>query len=255
MEGMKHMKIIASDYDGTLNYGGIGPEKRAAILRWQDSGNLFGLISGRSLSDLLDLTKKFDIPCDFLLADSGSTIARSDGTVIHRVCCNGAVVRPLVAALITMGSRMCGVRSERVYTVRPSRETCSVGEYTIDTLPEVPWFTQINTQQNSAEEAAKVVAAIKKDFGDQVNPLQNEEWIDIVPAGMNKARGLYHLLNVLHAAPEDLITVGDNLNDWDMIAEFRSYAVANAVPEIQTLANAVIAGIAELIEKELHSGK
>jgi len=43
------MKIIASDYDGTLNEGGMDEEKRLAIRKWQEAGNLFGIVSGRRI--------------------------------------------------------------------------------------------------------------------------------------------------------------------------------------------------------------
>ena len=47
------MKIIASDYDGTLNHGGIDDIKRNAISEWRKAGNLFGLVSGRGAPDLI----------------------------------------------------------------------------------------------------------------------------------------------------------------------------------------------------------
>ena len=37
------MKIIASDYDGTLNHGGIDDKKREAIKKWRDAGNVLRL--------------------------------------------------------------------------------------------------------------------------------------------------------------------------------------------------------------------
>ena len=38
------MKIIASDYDGTLNHGGIDDKKRNAIKKWREMGNKFGIL-------------------------------------------------------------------------------------------------------------------------------------------------------------------------------------------------------------------
>ena len=53
---------------------------------------------------------------------------------------------------------------------------------------------------------------------------------------------------------EDMITVGDNTNDYHMIQAFRSYAMANGVPSIKELADFVTPGVAELIERELQEG-
>ena len=41
------MKLIATDYDGTLNYNGVGTETIEAIRKWRQAGNAFGVVSGR----------------------------------------------------------------------------------------------------------------------------------------------------------------------------------------------------------------
>lgn len=68
---------------------------------------------------------------------------------------------------------------------------------------------------------------------------------------MNKAKGLTHLLELVGARHDDMITVGDNINDSDMIREFKSYAMENGVQTIKDLADFVTPGVAELIQREL----
>ena len=48
------MKIIGSDYDGTLNHNGIDDKKRQAIEKWRDAGNVFAIVSGKSFLDDAD---------------------------------------------------------------------------------------------------------------------------------------------------------------------------------------------------------
>ncbi len=67
---------------------------------------------------------------------------------------------------------------------------------------------------------------------------------------MNKAQGLYKLLEIVGGEYDDMITVGDNINDTHMIAEFRSYAMENAVQSIKDIADYITPGVTELIEKE-----
>ena len=69
---------------------------------------------------------------------------------------------------------------------------------------------------------------------------------------MNKAQGLYDYLQIVGGKYEDMITVGDNINDTHMIKEFRSYAMANGVQSIKDIADYEIEGITELIEKEMN---
>ena len=68
---------------------------------------------------------------------------------------------------------------------------------------------------------------------------------------MNKAKGLYQLAELVGAEKEDIIAVGDNINDTDMIVEFRSYAMENAVDSIKELADFITPSVTALIEKEL----
>ena len=51
------MKIICSDYDGTLNHGGITDEKLSAIRKWQENGKLFAVVSGRQADFYYELKK------------------------------------------------------------------------------------------------------------------------------------------------------------------------------------------------------
>ena len=76
------MKIIASDYDGTLNHGGIDDKKRETIKEWREKGNKFGIVSGRITDDLLRIYKKDKLELDFLLACNGAVILTTDGKIL-----------------------------------------------------------------------------------------------------------------------------------------------------------------------------
>ncbi len=245
------MKIIASDYDGTLNYHGVDDAKRAAIARWRKAGNRFGLVSGRGMDALPDILSHDRFECDFFIANNGALIAAPDGTVLAESRCDGSIAIPLLKVLFDLGCPWGSISTEPPFVVRATPSARHPKDYTLENAPKISHFNQISTILPTFEEAARVTAAIKERFGQWVNPLQNGVCIDIVPAGMDKAQGLYRLLSLWNASYDDLITVGDNINDTAMIAEFRSYAMENAVPSILALADAVTPGITELIELEL----
>ncbi len=50
---------------------------------------------------------------------------------------------------------------------------------------------------------------------------------------------------------DDVIAVGDNINDFDMIREFYSYAMENGVEEIKKQADGIVSDVTEIFEKEL----
>lgn len=245
------MKIIASDYDGTLNHGGIDDEKRNAIKRWRMAGNLFGLVSGRGIESLLEIPKRNNFEYDFLLASNGAVIADINGNVLAESRCDGALAKPLLEFILSLGCQWADVHTEFKCTIDLNDEERLEDEFTLETLPEIPYFNQISTILPDCKEAERVTTAVKEKFGGHLNPLQNGSCIDIVSADMNKAVGLYKFLELVGAEYDDLVTVGDNINDTHMIAEFRSYAMENAVQSIKDLANYETASVTHLIEKEM----
>lgn len=246
------MKIIGSDYDGTLNYGGIDDKKLAAIEKWRNAGNIFALVSGRGPDGVLELYEEKKFGCDYLVANNGAVILKPDGTEIYVAKCDPSLAKPLVKHLFDNGCEWAHVQTNFYCRVFADKNNCTKeGEYTLENMPDVPYFSQINTQLPTFEESAKVTASVKETFGDKLNPLQNGECLDIVRKDINKSTGLYKLAEILAAKGEDIIAVGDNINDTHMIAEFRSYAMDNAVDSIKKLADFVTPGVAELIEAEL----
>lgn len=246
------MKIIASDYDGTLNHGGIDEKKRNAIKRWRKAGNLFGLVSGRGAEDLIEIPERNNFEFDFLLASNGAVILKADGTVAAESRCDGALARPLLEFIFSLGCTWASVHTEFRCIIDLDDNERLEDEFTLETLPEIPYFNQISTILPDFESAERVTLTVREKFSEYLNPLQNGRCIDIVSADMNKAQGLYKFLELIGAEYDDLITVGDNINDTHMIAEFRSYAMENAVQSIKDIADCEIAGITELIEKEMN---
>ena len=127
----------------------------------------------------------------------------------------------------------------------------SPDSYTLKSIPAIPYYTQVSTWRPTFEEAALVSAKVREKFGEYFNPMQNGLNIDIVRADVNKAKGLYRLMELVGATYDDVITVGYNVNYYDMIKEFRSYAMESGVQSIKDLADFTTPGVAELIEREL----
>ena len=245
-------KIIGSDYDGTLNHGGIGEEKRNAIEKWRKAGNIFSVISGRCVTELLELYREKQFGCDYLIAANGAVILKPDGEIITETRCNADLVKPLIELLFENGCDFAHVQSDVHFKVFSDKEKAEEnGGCTIDEMPEIDYFYQVSTMLETADEAEAVTAVATEKFSEFLNPLQNGRCIDIVRYDMNKAKGLYMLAAMVGAEYENIIAVGDNINDLDMIREFTSYAMANGVDSVKKEADFITDGITELIEKEL----
>lgn len=249
------LKIIASDYDGTLNHGGIDEKKKNAISRWRKEGNIFSVISGRGAPDLIRIYNENTFECDYLIADNGAVIMKPNGEIVCEDKIDVSVAKPFLEFIFSQGCKWGYVQTSfpcRVFEDNNFEEYDEDECYIFDNLPEFEYVYQINTALESFEEAERVTKAIKDNFGDVLNPLQNGTCIDIVSVNMDKAKGIYKFIELLGAEYSDIITVGDNINDKDMIKEFRSYAMENAVHLIKELADYETSGITELIERELN---
>ena len=235
------MKIIASDYDGTLNHGGIDDKKREAIKKWRDAGNVFAIVSGRGSADALMIQKKDKLDIDYFIAANGAVILNSDEKTVSDVRCGGETALPLIELLFECGCPWGCVQTDFPCRVYADKSDCTEsGEYTLDDVPPIAYFNQISTQLPDFETAKKVTSVVKEKYGELLNPMQNGVCIDIVRADMDKAKGIYLLLDILNAKHEDVIAVGDNINDRAMIEEFRSYAMDNGVELIKELADSTV---------------
>lgn len=245
------MKLIGSDFDGTLNHGGITEEKCAAIHRWRAKGNKFGIISGRGKEFRIHITENHPtLEVDFFAACNGAMITDIDGRVIYEARCTEVSVPQLADDLMKWGCRHVSICSTQTWTVRFPAADDSVSDQ-IPELPKVEYFNQVSTAIEPLEATERVVERIREVYGEWLNPLQNGCCIDIVPRGINKAEGLYRLMEHYGCTYADVIAVGDNVNDADMIREFRSYAMANGVDMIKELADFEVENVVDLIENEI----
>lgn len=251
------MKILGSDYDGTLSHHGITDEKLKAIENWRNKGNKFGIVSGRGKTFRSELLQEHpNLRIDFFAACNGAYITDADDNVIFEKRCSDVSLPKFADDLFEWGCKCVHVNAERYVCIvqkaehRPAwvseRVTCLPED-----VPSFDYFNQVSVQLPSVEDSTIVVEKIRNKYSKWLNPLQNSVCIDIVPAGINKAEGLYRVMEYYGGEYKDMITVGDNINDIDMIREFRSYAMKNGVEAVKNLASGIVSDVIEILEKEI----
>ena len=250
------MKIIASDYDGTLNRRGIPDHVRAAILKWQALGNRFGIVSGRGIYNLLSVVRHDNMACDYLIANNGAVLADGEGNIISYHTGDPSVSGEIAAFVIENGCGYACLNDLKgdlfLCSEEEKKRRADDGRFSAisDYLTPIA-FTQISTVLPSEEEAESLTQRINSRFAHFVTAFRNGICIDIVPKGIDKAEGIKELAALWGVSYEDICTVGDNYNDVAMLKAYRSYAVANAVEEVKSIANTVVTDIGDLIEREL----
>ena len=245
------MKLIGSDFDGTLNHGGIDEEKLQAIRDWRAAGNKFGVVSGRGPGFEKELAEKLGDQFDFLISCNGGIIAQPDGTQLHAVRCTTVSIEDFCRDIYEWGGTLIYFLDHRYFTIGCHPDVTEEYDYLLTELPPITYFYKLCLDLKSPEKAREVADKIREKYGEQVYAMQNWGMVDIAPAGVNKASGLRWLADYYGIAEEDIITVGDYDNDADMIREFRSYAMENGCAYIKELADFTTPSVTDLIRREL----
>ena len=246
------MKIIGSDYDGTLSHGGIDDAKRQAIADWRAAGNIFSIVSGRS-SYSLYLAQDVDrVGFDYFIAYNGGMILNEKGEILfERSCTTLSAKRLLKDLFYKWGFTYAHVFVDRHYVVKRDKADLKEGDILLEELDDFPYFYQFSIMQKPEEQTRRAVRKIRRKYGLHVTPLQNGCCIDIVPRGINKAQGLRTLAWLLEVDKRNVIAVGDNVNDMAMIKAFRSYAMENGVDKLKKMADEITPSVTTLIRREL----
>jgi len=243
--------LFATDLDATLldRKGGLSKENEQAIRYFMDNGGLFAPITGRA-------PQAFEKPRAFLPFNAPAVLL--NGSVIYdyqksqllferdmapesmAVCAEVLKVFPEV-----------GVESYRidgVSAVNPNWVThfhfdyVGIKEVTyVDSVERMkaPWLKVIFTQDH--DYLVRVRDYMEPRYSDRFEVVfSNPRLLEMQGLGMNKARGLETLQNLLGIAPENLYCAGDQHNDLPMMSKCVSFAPENAVEEVKAAAAHIV---------------
>lgn len=201
------MKLIASDFDGTLNRGGVISDRdRDAIAAWRADGNLFGIVTGRGGEFAQHATHDLGLELDFIICSSGTMIFDGTPELKEIYPAPEELVSPLEEEARAHGAERYG------------RARCDV---------DIEGFCQFSTLMKDDEAARKYAEAVNEKFP-QVSAFQNGRCVDIVKRGISKATGISRIAEMHGISDDAIYTVGDSYNDLPMIEAFCGYAIAGS---------------------------
>lgn len=248
------MKIVASDFDGTLyRNGDVSREEIKAVSEWRKNGNLFGIITGRNYASLREDLDKFDIEYDFIISTNGALIRDGQGNVLKSFEADSDIAKEIVNTLIEHNA----IWSEMMYMnsvhrrIINHREPDSELPVNWDIINESKTFHQLSCTLPDIEDALKLTDTINEKYKNILSAYSliygNTANIDIVKYGVSKASALYEYGKLKNVSKENIITVGDNFNDIPMIKEFDGYIMSSAIEEVKKLANKTCSTLCEIL--------
>lgn len=250
------MKILACDYDGTLNVGGVvSQENLDAIAAWRAAGNLFGMVSGRYLRYLREFMAKDGVPYDFLIGNNGAVISDEQGRASECICISVHTVERLLCKIRATEPRHISVSfDEGSVLVTPESTICVQDEALIIDGQRIPEVTQLHANFLEDDKATRLRDACRAAFGGEVQCIMPGIFgIDFISTRAGKDVGLRRLLELRDLHPEILLTVGDGDNDLSMLTapDFCGYAMQSAMPVVLEKVSRKTESVAALIERYL----
>ena len=217
--GPARVRLLATDYDGTLAERGVVAEDTwSALARWRASGRRAVLVTGRELDELAAICPGLD-RFDRVVAENG-----------------GWLLDPRSGAGRPLADRP---PDEFVAALRAA----GVGPISVGRVVVATW-------EPHGPAIERVIAAM----GLPLRVTSNKRALMILPEGVDKASGLRAALAELGVDPAEVAGVGDAENDAPLLrASGLAVAVANALPSLKAVADLITsgergAGVAELID-------
>ena len=256
------MKIIASDYDGTLRrHHGIDQKDRDAVKKWRENGNLFGIVTGRDQPWINNFINEDKLEVDFLIIYNGTDIYEFDGgqaALFKRFLGKSDRLYDMLPLILRKdGDYANFITPEREYYVTYNDSLVDLDKHwgyvkntwvKNEALKNVREFIQIYTLYKTDTEALEVARNLNDGFSGDVSALVNGSWLNAAPSGVTKASGVREYAKLKSVCKENIFTIGDSYNDLDMIKEFNGFTLDNGADALKKTARAIYKGVWELID-------
>ena len=260
------IKLIASDLDGTMfEKGNVIPETNLKAINDINNSNInFTICTGKTYSLFKNICE--DIGTGYGIFGNGNQIINlKTGEEIYRkllknedvlFCINTAKKLKLHIHLYTNKE----VITEKLLYMDLRNFELTKNDKNIDLEFKILTDIKEYVERENPEilklviSAEKDLANLKREFDKNKNLKVNlirkvdkyrdeiigkeYEYLDIMPAGINKEQALEVLENYLKIDKSEVLAIGDNLNDLEMIKDSGvGIAVANAYDEVKEVAN------------------
>lgn len=196
------MKILASDFDGTIYF----PDDSEKNIRNVNSirnfilkGNIFCIITGRNYSDIKLLLNKYNIPYSYLICEDGAKIFNNMDYCMDTIYLDKDTIENVIPIL--------DENKFNYYLDDGYNETNNLND-----------CVKIVVNCDNRDLQKKIINQIRKKVN--VHVYASRFHVNIIEASVNKASALKRLLNIENFSYNDFYVIGDNDNDYEMLKSF-----------------------------------
>lgn len=242
------MKVLASDFDGTIFFenidGGFKEEDLKAIQEFQKHGNLFGICTGRPLMGIKEVVKD-KIKFDFYIISTGAVILDHQLKEIYKNCMTRERIQDIYQKYQDRTNVLIQA-NHQVYTFE--KQDIPIQQAYIRSVDEIVGNDLYGVSLNAYnEENARLICQELNENYDDIEAFQNKEFIDIVSIGCSKGNAIMRLKEYFHL--KDIAGIGDSYNDLSMLKVVDSaFTFVYSPDSIKENADFVVSSVKEAID-------
>lgn len=249
------MKVLASDYDGTLCIDHVvSKENIQAIQKFRQAGNMFGIVTGRSVESLVKELDKYQITCDFIITNNGGVLCNEQLEKLSIQYMDKTSVLNIIAYLkeTTCISYVVNDGVRRYKFVNDANTVDhKYGSLKDDSAHEDKILQEIEVAQMVVslpdDHIAHEIAAYCNKHYDEIEAYVNTRCVDIVAKGVSKAKGIKQMCRYLHMQEDCVYAIGDSYNDLPMLQAFHGCTLQHANQDIKEEAEYIFDSVAACI--------
>ena len=250
-EMLSKIKLVCSDVDGTLVEEGkseLNPEYFDEIRRLKEKGIMFAVVSGRSYAASRPLFAP--VANDIIFINDNGASLTYQGKTIKAHTIPVEVVKEMIRDLsdevkeVTYLSALSGA-----YSWKKNREFCIILredfhlnvtelEEMTDSLPDDAGIMSLGMYDPvDAEAVVGEEFIIKWNQHELIKAVPGGQyWFNVMQKNIDKGVALRELMEMYGYKPEEVMAIGDNMNDIGMLTEVpNSVAIGNARQEVKDI--------------------
>ncbi|HEV8604233.1 MAG TPA: HAD family hydrolase [Tepidisphaeraceae bacterium] len=275
---MSRYRMIAIDLDGTLLApdGTVSPRAKAAVHKALKAGLLVCFATGRNFTESRMVLDAVEHYATAVFVGGAMVIDTRNRKTLHRMGMQPQLAREVCelfeslghAALALQDTAEAGVDYLATDDVELDAATSQWMEVTAAKVKRFPRLAQHSHEHTirvgivaSAKEIARVRKILIERFAERVIcqslfvPSYDVEVLEVFDPAVNKWEGLLQVARSHGIIPDQIVAIGDDVNDLTMIANAGlGVAMGNAKPPVLAAAKRVIGrndqdGLAEFLEE------
>ncbi|MDD2592188.1 MAG: HAD-IIB family hydrolase [Erysipelotrichaceae bacterium] len=248
------MKILATDYDNTLKRKKVTKKDLESIARFRQEGNLFGIVTGRSIDMIKTSLRYFDVEYDFIVGINGGIILNDKNEILAHYLIDHDTALNIIDDLLGFDNDFCGFCDGIRYTrLAFKKKPYNYFRALIFGLKATKKKKILRNEKIASffilNDDHRKVKEIYRHFCDKYDNisvfLNGKDIVDISAKNVSKSNAVAFLAD--HFAADHVYTIGDSMNDHDMIIKFNGFAVSTAEEEIKEVAQEVFDDFTQLI--------